>query len=202
MGYMSLITFVFPQSLTGRSRFRRASGGLLSGFDKRFELIVHDIVLALHVPESRFGILSHYFGIGYPLAVHPHAVDKRYYLPADVIDFTQEKVNPGWLTMRGNKMYDSDNAEFLEGTSPFKVRIIRLLTFEDLPIMARRMVKGAAVMLFQQSYDGDSTKIQEAQQEYQMAYTYLNTQHIKSVGANFLPRRGTELRGHSRRLPT
>ena len=136
------------------------------------------------------------------LTVHPHAIDRQYYLPADVIDFTQEKVNPGWLNMRGNKMYDSDNAEYLTGTSPFKVRIIRLLTFEDLPIMARRMVKGAAVMLFQQNYDGDSVKIQEAQQEYQMAYTYLNTQHIKSVGANFLPRRGTELRGHSRRLPT
>lgn len=136
------------------------------------------------------------------LTVHPHSIDKQYYIPADVIDFTQEKVNPGWLNLRGNKIYDSDNAEYLTGTSPFKVRIIRLLTFEDLPIMARRMVKGAAVMLFQQSYDGDSTKIQEAQQEYQMAYTYLNTQHIKSVGANFLPRRGTELRGHSRRLPT
>lgn len=136
------------------------------------------------------------------LTVRPHAIDKHYYLPADVIDFTQEKVNPGWLNMRGNKMYDSDNAEFLTGTSAFKVRIIRLLSFEDLPIMARRMVKGAAVMLFQQSYDGDATKIQEAQQEYQLAFTYLNTQHIKAVGANFLPRRGTELRGHSRRLPT
>lgn len=136
------------------------------------------------------------------LTVHPHAVDGRYYMPADVIDFTKDDYNPGWLNLRGNKLYDSDNAEYYTGASAFKVRIIRLLSFEDLPIMARRMVKAATVMLFQQSYDGDSTKIQETQTEYQMAYTYLNTQHIKAVGANFLPRRGTELRGHSRRLPT
>lgn len=135
------------------------------------------------------------------ITLHPHAVDKQYYLPADVLDFTQCKINPGWMSLRGNKVYDSDNGQYLQGTSSMKVRIIRLLTFEDLPIMARRMVKGAAVMLFQQSYDGDSTKIQEAQQEYQMAFTYLNTQHIKAVGANFLPRRGTELQ-RGRRLPT
>lgn len=136
------------------------------------------------------------------LTVHPHAVDGQYYLPADIIDFTKDEFNPGWINLRGSKIYDSDNAEYLRSAGSFKVRIIRLLSFEDLPIMARRMVKGAAVMLFQQSYDGDATKIQEAQQEYQLAYTYLNTQHIKAVGANFLPRRGTELRQSSRRLKT
>ena len=134
------------------------------------------------------------------LTVHPHAVDNRYYLPADVIDFTKDDFNPGWINLRGSKIYDSNNAQYLSGTKPLKVRIVRLLTFEDLPIMARRMVKAASVMLFQQSYDGDSTKIQEAQTEYQLAYSALNTQHIKAVGANFLPRRGTELRQSSRRL--
>lgn len=132
--------------------------------------------------------------------LRPDARDQRYYLPADIIDFTKDDHNPGWLTSRGNSLFNSEAGEFVTGTSPIKVRVIRLLAFEDLPLMARRMTKAAAVLLFQQSYDGDSTKINEAGTEYQMAYTYLNTQHIKAVGANFLPRRGTEMRQTNRRL--
>lgn len=128
------------------------------------------------------------------ITVHPNAVDSQYYVPADVIDFTKDGFNPEWLMLRGTRIYSSAAGEYLTGTSPIKLRVIRLLPFEDLPIMARRMVKAAAVLLFQQSYDGDSTKISEAQTEYQMAYTYLNTQHIKSVKANFLPRNGYERR--------
>lgn len=136
------------------------------------------------------------------MTLRPDPRDNRYRLPADVIDFEHKDFNPGWLTARAGAIYDTTQGAHLTGTSPFKVQIIRLLPFEDIPLMARRMTKAAAVMLFQQSYDGDSTKIQEAQTEYQMAYTYLNTQHIKSVGANFLPRRGTELRQSNRRLRT
>lgn len=130
----------------------------------------------------------------------PDSRNNRYYLPADVIDFSDDEINPGWLTHRGNALYNSNEGEHFTGTQPIKIRIIRLLAFEDLPLMARRMTKAAAVQLFQQSYDGDTTKIQEATTEYQMAYIYLNTQHIKAVGANFLPRRGTELRQATRRL--
>lgn len=137
------------------------------------------------------------------ITVHPDAVDQFYRVPADVLDFTKDDFNPGWMSLRGLRIYDNDNGDFFTGTTPVKVRIIRLVSFEDIPIMARRMTKAAAVILFQQSYDGDQLKIKEAQDEYGMAYALLNTQHIKSVKANFLPRRGAELRrAGDRRLPT
>lgn len=136
------------------------------------------------------------------ITIHPHALNGMYYAPADVIDLTVGDVNPGWLSLRGTRLYDSANGDYLTGTSPIKLRIVRLLAFEDLPLMMRRMVKAAAVTLFQQSYDGDAQKIQEAQTEYQMAFINLNSQHIRTVQANFLPRRGMEMRGRHRRLPT
>lgn len=134
--------------------------------------------------------------------LRPDTLNNRYHVPADIIDLVVDSTNPGWITLRGRRLYDSRNGDWLEGTSPIKLHVTRLLEFEDLPMMARRMVKAAAVVKFQQSYDGDAQKIQEAQTEYQMAYINLNSQHIRSVGANFLPRRGMETRGRHRRLPT
>lgn len=136
------------------------------------------------------------------ITLYPHSLDRRFYLPADVIDFSTESINPNSLMVRGTKIYDTNGGHWLEGTSPITVSVIRLLAFEDLPLMARRLVKAATVQLFQQSYDGDAQKIREAAEEYQMAYVFLNSQHIRTVGANFLPRRGAELRRATRRLPT
>ncbi len=141
-----------------------------------------------------------YFNIE-TINVTPDTRDDMYRVPADVLDFTKDDFNPGWMSLRGRRVYDNENGDYLLGKTPMKVRIIRLIAFEDIPIMARRMTKAAAVILFQQSYDGDQIKVKEAQDEYAMAYAMLNTQHIKSVGANFLPRRGAELRRATRRLP-
>lgn len=136
------------------------------------------------------------------IKLYPDAITKQYRVPADIVDLTVCKINPGWLALRGTRLYDSSNGEHLTGTAMMRVRGVRLLEFEDLPLMARRMVKAAAVILFQQSYDGDAAKIKDAQTEYQMAYINVNSQHIRAVGANFLPRRGTEMRAANRRLPT
>lgn len=135
------------------------------------------------------------------VTIVPNARDGYYYAPADVLDLTVCEFNPTWLALRGQRLYNSAEGEFHTGKTPIKVRLIRLLSFEDLPFMARRLVKGATVILFQQSYDGDATKSKDAETEYQMAYIHLNTQHIKTVGANFLPRRGAVPQRHAR-LPT
>lgn len=135
------------------------------------------------------------------LTIYPHSVDGFYYLPSDILDFHKNELNPSWAVLRGTRVYDKDKAEYYTGTAPLKLSILRLLAFEELPIMARRLVKAAAVTIFQQSYDGDNLKIQEAQAEYGTAFAFLKTQHIKAVGANFLPSRGVPV-GRYRRLPT
>lgn len=108
----------------------------------------------------------------------------QYIIPSDVIDLNIES-NPGWLVMRSSRLYDTNKAEYLTGTRDYKVNIIRLLAFEDLPFHIKRLVKAAAVTLFQQSYDGDAQKIQEAQSEYAAAFLLARAQHIRAVGANF-----------------
>lgn len=130
-----------------------------------------------------------YFNIE-QLRLLPDVGDKNYYVPADVIDLHDDDNKPSWMHLRGRRLYNNDDAAYVTGTNELRVSIIRLLAFEDLPIMARRLVKAAAVALFQRSYDGDSAKIADADREYQMAYVSLNAQHIRAVGANLLPSRG------------
>lgn len=111
-------------------------------------------------------------------------VDGGYVVPSDVIDLDIESV-PNWLAVRNSRLYDTSKAEFLTGTQPYEANIIRLLAFEDVPFHGKRLIKAATVILFQQSYDGDAQKIQEAQQEYGQAYMLCRAQHIRAVKANF-----------------
>ena len=110
--------------------------------------------------------------------------DGLYRVPADVIDLDINS-NPAWLTMRGQKLYSVVDGDYLKGTRSYQANIIRLVTFEDVPFHAKRLIKAAAVLLFQQSYDGDATKIKEAETEYGLAYQLAKSQHIRSVKANF-----------------
>lgn len=111
-------------------------------------------------------------------------INGNYALPADIIGLDIDS-NPKWLTLRGARLYDTSKAEYLNGKQPYEANIIRLLTFEDLPFHCKRLVKAAAVILFQQSYDGDSQKIAEAQAEYAAAFLHCKSAHIRAVGANF-----------------
>lgn len=126
-----------------------------------------------------------------------------YIVPSDVIDLDINS-SPGWLSVRDGRLYSSDGGEFLTGTAAYHANVIRLLTFENLPFHAKRLVKAGAVVLFQQSYDGDSTKIAEAQQEYAMARMLCKSQHIRAVGANFGTKdiREGYMSGNGRRLRT
>lgn len=118
------------------------------------------------------------------LKLLPESGGTGYTVPADVIDLDIES-NPKWLTMRGNRLYSTAEAAYLTGTRVYEANIIRLLKFEDLPFHAKRLIKAATVILFQQSYDGDAQKIKEAETEYGMAYSLCRAQHIRAVGANF-----------------
>jgi len=107
-----------------------------------------------------------------------------YVVPSDVIDLDIQS-SPGWLTLRDQRLYNTDGGEYLVGTSPQRAHIIRLLEFENVPLIGRRCIKASAVLLFQNSYDGDATKIKEAETEYSMARILAKSQHIRAIKANF-----------------
>lgn len=113
--------------------------------------------------------------------------DGTYVVPGDTLSLnTNDDFNPAWLTVRGGKLYDSGKAEYHLGTQAIAIRIIRLLPFDDLPYNAQRLVRNAAVRLFQVNYDGDELKINEAAVQYQQAYGVCMADHTRSVKANML----------------
>lgn len=111
-------------------------------------------------------------------------VNGEYHVPHDVLDLDTMS-NPGWMTIRKNKLFTTAGGKTYTGTGPMCCNVIRLLDFEDLPFIGKRLVKAATVILFQQSYDGDAVKIKEAEDEYSTARILCKAQHIRQVKANF-----------------
>jgi hypothetical protein len=111
-------------------------------------------------------------------------INGLYIVPSDVIDLDVDH-KPAWLTIRNQRLYDTNGGHQLTGTSPLWVHITRLLEFENVPLIGRRTIKASAVLSFQQSYDGDAVKIKEAETEYAMAHALAKVQHIRAIKANF-----------------
>lgn len=107
--------------------------------------------------------------------------------PSDCLSLaTNDDFNPSWLSVRDRKLYDNGKAEFHTGTSPIKVKIVRLVPFDDLPYNAQRLIRDSAVRKFQMDYDGDELKIAQAESSYSAAYGLCMSDHIRSVKANLL----------------
>lgn len=112
-------------------------------------------------------------------------VDGHYYVPTDTLSLYVGD-SPNWLIIRARRLYNRKDGQYLLGTVPCTVSIVRHVPFEDLPFHAQRLIKAATVMHFQKSYDGDELKINNAQEEYQMARMLLMADHTRSVQANML----------------
>ena len=91
------------------------------------------------------------------------------------------------LAVRGNRLYNLDAVTDVF-TEPIRVRLHRIVPFDDCPILARAYIAARAKMDFQKDYDGDSTKARILAQEIADSYTRLHSEHIRSVRANMLYR--------------
>jgi len=111
--------------------------------------------------------------------------DNQYQAPADTLSLSTDE-NPPWLSLRGSRLYDNRNATWYMGTKPITVRLVRLISLDELSYNAASLVMESAVLDFQDSFDADEQKVSKAQQSYQKAYTILNAEHIRSVQANML----------------
>jgi hypothetical protein len=111
--------------------------------------------------------------------------DQQYQAPADTLSLSTD-ANPPWLSLRGSRLYDNRNATWYTGTKPIVVRLVRLISLPELSYNAASLIMASAVLDFQDSFDADELKINKAKEAYQKAYTILNAEHIRSVGANML----------------
>lgn len=112
-------------------------------------------------------------------------VDEEYYVPGDILGLVPGP-GPNHIVIRGRKLYDTSAGKPLQGTKVLHARVIRNVPFKDLPYHAQRLVRAATVLFFQQSYDGDEQKINEAKEEHDIARANVNAEHTRSVNVNML----------------
>lgn len=91
------------------------------------------------------------------------------------------------LAIRGARLYNLDDVTDVF-TSPIRVRLHRILPFEDCPIVVRAHISARSKLDFQKDYDGDSMKAQILAQEIKDSYAMMHAEHIRSAKANMLYR--------------
>lgn len=111
-------------------------------------------------------------------------------LPNDTLSADSLERYPN-LTVRGNRLYNLDEATD-KFTEKMKLRLHRLVAFNDLPITARAYVAAHAKLAFQVSIDGDETKTRLLLQELQDAKLNINSEHTRNTRANMLLRPGVQ----------
>lgn len=126
-----------------------------------------------------------WFNVEYP-TLAPQAVTGYLLVPNDTAACDSLTQCPR-LAVRGNRLYNLDDITDVF-TSPIRVRLHRVLPFEDCPLLARAYIAARAKLDFQKDYDGDSMKAQILAQEIKESYARMHAEHIRNAKANLLGR--------------
>jgi hypothetical protein len=93
------------------------------------------------------------------------------------------------LAVRGRFLYNLDAVTGVF-SEPIKVRLHRIVPFEDAPISVRALVSAQASLAFSRNYDGDPVKTSEVKQELAQHIINVNTESIRNAKANLFRRSG------------
>lgn len=93
------------------------------------------------------------------------------------------------VAMRGRFLYNLDDATGVF-TCPVRVRLHRIVPFEDAPVCVRAYVSAKAQIAFSAQYDGDTNKIAVLQETMRQAYLEMKAEDTRSEKANLLRRSG------------
>lgn len=126
-----------------------------------------------------------WFNVEYPTLI-PQAGTKQLLVPNDTAACDSLTQSPR-LAVRGNKLYNLDDVTD-EFDKPIRVRLHRIVPFDDAPILARAHIAARAKLDFQKDYDGDTAKVRILAQEVQETYARLHSEHIRNARANLLYR--------------
>lgn len=91
------------------------------------------------------------------------------------------------LAVRGNRLYNLDDVTDVF-TSPVRVRLHRVVPFEDCPPTVRAHIAAKAKLDFQKDFDGDTTKAQILMAEVKGTYADMHAEHTRNARANLLHR--------------
>lgn len=130
-----------------------------------------------------------WFNTEYP-TLHPDPVTRHIRVPSDCASADSLTSSPS-LAIRGGKLYNLDVGT-LEFARPLRVRLHRIIPFDDTPLTARQFILCRAKREFQADYDGDQLKMQKLEQDIQRARMAMNAEHIRNVKANMFNRSGVQ----------
>ncbi len=118
------------------------------------------------------------------VTLNPSA-DGRIYVPANTL--AVRNLDPRYVVYLDNvSLRHADGYLF---TRPVTIGRVYELGFNDMPILARRLISAGATRWAQLTYDGDSTKAQMLDRHYMEAYAAFNAEHIRNTRYNNLPQR-------------
>ena len=128
-----------------------------------------------------------WFNVEYPTLV-PQLTSGNLLVPTDAAAVDSLTEYPR-LAIRGNKLYNLDEVTD-RFVGPLKVRLHRILPYDQAPIQARAHIAARAKLAFQMNLDGDQAKMQQLTMAVRDTYARLNAEHIRSAKANMLRRSG------------
>lgn len=124
-----------------------------------------------------------WFNVEYPTLI-PQAGSGYLLVPNDTAACDSLTQSPR-LAVRGNKLYNLDDVTDVF-TEPTRVRLHRVLPFDDCPLLARVHIAACAKLDFQKDYDGDSMKAQVLATDIKNSYAVMHAEHIRNARSNLL----------------
>lgn len=124
-----------------------------------------------------------WFNVEYPTLV-PQVGTGYLLVPNDTADADSLTEYPG-LAVRGNRLFNTTDVTDVF-TEPLRVRLHRVVPFDDLPIIARAHVAAQCKLDFQKDYDGDQAKVRILAGEVQFTRAQLNAEHTRNARVNML----------------
>jgi hypothetical protein len=98
------------------------------------------------------------------LTLSPGVVDSSIYLPGDTINVRADRMylraEDAVVGQRASRLYNMDGGTYVFDHA-LDVELVRLVPFDSLPELAAAHIGAQAVLEFQTSYDGDSTKTRQ-----------------------------------------
>lgn len=110
-------------------------------------------------------------------------------VPNDALSIDPVDTN-STIVQRGFRLYDTALTTYNIGVA-VKVQLIRDLPFDSVPYNMQNLIAAASTKLFNLDYDGDSTKLKQAEQAEKMARIELGREEIRNADVNLFRRGST-----------
>lgn len=114
------------------------------------------------------------------LTLQPSVVDGTVYLPGDFLGVRTP--DDSKAVERAGRLYDTEAGDWLR--AEIDVTLIRRISFDQLPYLARSAIGLEAIKKFQRNYDGDTAKTRDIREEYSEAIMMLQAEETRQVKAN------------------